>query len=145
MTGSLHWALRTSFREYVTEIEDGRIDLAGVELDAEDRFVFAPSAGSAEVWTFDGRVDFRAHYGVLDFRLHDLRLEFGPRDAYVSVGPQAREVERVVLAELSEIEAASPDERTFAAVLTPDGVRVLGGVYSVGDALEPLTVAARRS
>ncbi|MFV9431621.1 HtaA domain-containing protein [Rhodococcus aetherivorans] len=139
--GALHWSLRESFREYVTAIDDGRIERHQVELDSEGRFVFQRSELSSQFcWVFTGRVDFWAHFGVLDFKLYDLRIEFG-REPCVSVGPQTRENERVVLARLDETAAEVPGTRVFSARLTADGVRVLGGVYSVGDLLEPLTVS----
>jgi hypothetical protein len=140
--GTLHWALRRSFTEYVAAMDDGRIDRHGVDLDEEERFVFAPSAESSEtVWGFEGRVEFWAHFGVLDFRLHGVRLELGPRPC-VTVGVQPRGVGRVVLSDLTDLPSPSPAERVFAAALTEDGVRVLGGVYEVGDALDPLVVVA---
>jgi len=142
--GALHWSVRHSFLEYVTAIDDGRIDRGQVDLDAEGRFVFRRSArSSASVWVFDGRVDFWAHFGVLDFRLYDIRIEFLPRPR-VSIGPQVREKERVVLAELEEMPAGVAGTCAFSAALTADGARVLGGVYSVGDPLEVLTVSADR-
>ena len=136
----LHWALRGSFRDYVEAIDDGRVDRKGVDLDAEDRFVFTRSAKSSDkVWIFDGRVDFWAHFGVLDFRLYDVHLAFFPQP-HVSVGPQIRETERVVLADLTELPSEIPGARMFSAALTGDGVRALGGVYAVGDVLDPLTL-----
>ncbi|SEB64094.1 HtaA domain-containing protein [Rhodococcus koreensis] len=137
----LHWAFRESFREYVTAIDDGRIDRRQVDLDAMGRFVFRRSGRSSRsLWVFEGRVDFWAHFGVLNFSLYDVCIEFGPRPC-ISVGPQTREKERVVLAELEEVAAQVPGTHEFTAMLTADGARVLGGVYSVGDPLERLTVS----
>jgi len=139
--GALHWSLRESFREYVTAIDDGRIDRHQVGLDAMGRFVFQRSGrSSASMWVFEGRGGFLAPFGVLNFRLYDLHIEFDPGPCG-SVGPQTRETERVVLAEIDETQTEGPGACTFSATLTSDGVRVLGGVYSVGDQLAPLTVS----
>lgn len=87
----LHWAFRESFREYVTAIDDGRIDRRQVDLDAMGRFVFRRSGRSSRsLWVFEGRVDFWAHFGVLNFSC----MTYASNSDHDRVFPSVRRRER---------------------------------------------------
>lgn len=144
---ALHWSLRSTFTEYVRSIDDGRVTTADVDIDSAGRFVFAGTTDDADgddpvtTLAFGGTVDFWAHFGVLNFHLTDLRLQLDT-EPRLSIGAQPRERQRATIALLTEVDPTpgSGALRAFQAALTDDGVRLLGGVYSVGAPLDLLTL-----
>lgn len=136
----LLWSLRASFTEYVRSIDDSRVMTDGVTIDEQSRFVFrGVRDDDPGVLAFGGAIHFWAHLGVLDFRLADLRIHLidAPR---ITIAAQPRERNRATIAELVGLEQVSDSTFAGGATLTDDGVRLLGGVYSIGTPLDTIRI-----
>ncbi|WP_072801622.1 HtaA domain-containing protein [Rhodococcoides yunnanense] len=137
---TLHWALRSSFTEYVESIDDGKITRREVGVDAESRFVFEGVATTHNAGlAFRGSAHFWAHFGVMDFHLGDIEILFDdtPR---ITIAAQPRREGRATIAELVGPAEITDSSVTLGARLTEAGVSLLGGVYAVGELLDPIHI-----
>lgn len=136
MARALAWSVKASFRDYVSGVADGIEERsAGVDLDERGRYIFPSLGGDGETLKFGGWVRISAYRGILDVRVADPWIESDGVRRRVSIAhPRAErnpELPRLVLAEFEGADQNTP-------LLTFDGVRLLGDVYQVGAALDPI-------
>jgi hypothetical protein len=89
-------------------------------------------------FAFTGTIHFYGHHGVLDVTLDKFSLERSGNRAAVYAEVSGV---RISIATLTEVEAHDGTVLHSESVnLTDDGAAVLGGVYSPGASLAPLTI-----
>lgn len=142
----LRWALRTSFRQYVKSLPDGRETVGdGARLEEDGRINFPPehaetSDGTAShVLGFAGSIAFEGHAGVLDVKLHTPRIDFvvGGRS---TVSVMSAGSARWVIAAFTGWEDVGARVVIAEPRLSWAGASVLGGVYEAGDLLDPIEI-----
>jgi hypothetical protein len=126
----LAWAIRRSFTEYVRAAE-GSVTLADGVVEADGQFFFEGVPGNPDV--FVGSVRFQAHDGLLDVTIGDPSLTMDGTSGTVSVTTGSG-ASRIVLGRFVDIQG--DDISSGRAMLTFEGSRLLGDVYSPGSALD---------
>lgn len=147
MDTNLIWRVKTSFLEYLART-GGEATISGGALWCDDTFAFPidelgeESANSTI--RFRGQVRFVGHSGALDVTISDPRITITDRDAALNVlggTPPDGGLRRLDLAHLDLTSDAECGVRLeCAAELTLAGALLLGGVYSEGDPLDPLSL-----
>lgn len=147
--GPLFWGVKSSFRQYVTGLEDGLEVLGGgVRASDDGRLVFpqrardSARASDEQTYAFGGTVTFSAHGGVLSVAFVDPRvhLDPSPRGTVSIFRNGSQSGERLVIASFTAYKVA--DERLLipAPRLTWAGASLLGDVYDVGAVLDPIEI-----
>jgi hypothetical protein len=132
----LVWGIRTSFREYVAALEDGRFVVDGAEAD-EDGFAFPRSVDGA----FGGRVRITAHGGALDVTLADPRIEPDGTRVVLTADTGDGRLALVRLLDVADATTFAEDGGVAADVaLTIEGAAWLGGVYNPWARMDPVRV-----
>ncbi|MFF1251810.1 HtaA domain-containing protein [Pseudarthrobacter sp. NPDC058329] len=135
----LEWGLKDSFIAYLEALPDGLIEEHNGATRRDGVFVLPgrQQAGD-DNFAFTGTMRFYGHHGVLDVTLDNFSLERSGNRAVVYAEVSGV---RIPVAQLSRVEAG---DRTVlhseSVTLTDDGAAVLGGVYSPGASLAPLTI-----
>ena len=137
---TLGWGVKESFRRYV-EMSGGEASTAGGAAQAADgTFTFAATADSdlavdgdalSGTGRFAGTVGFKAHGGMLSVRLADPWVEAVDGGWVLSVAETA--TRRTAIAKL-----APADGGTLEAVITLDGMQLIGDHYPPGTPLDPV-------
>jgi hypothetical protein len=146
-TGSLRWAVKSSFQRYVQVIAHGTCTaIDGAELSDDGVFTFplaeAGLSAGARLLSFSGTARFEAHHGFLEVTLSGLRLTLGEQGGELSIAGSGPD--RVTIATLAP--AAPVEERGrihwtgLVPHLTEDGCQVFGAVYPAGTEFAPLEI-----
>lgn len=164
--GKLDWGVKQSFRNYIANVAQGTITVAGGATQAPSNGVFTfpsvPSwAGQTEIdATFVGSVRFQAHGGALDVTVGDLRVEAsgdtGSVIADVTSLPNEPDSDPVLyddvtIADLDltgitpVVSSGSITWTGVPATLTEDGVPAFADFYAEGTELDPLTISLPRT
>lgn len=141
----LRWAIRSSFRDYVKALPDGREVLSDGAVDlADGRIAFPGSIGSQDGsprrYVFGGSVTFTGHGGLLDVELRAPQIELvtGGRSTVTVLD---RATQRWAIAAFTEWRDVDKGLQVAAPRLTWTGATALGGVYEAGDHLDPFEIS----
>ncbi|RKW69468.1 HtaA domain-containing protein [Galactobacter caseinivorans] len=159
---TLSWGLKESFRSYLTKpFVGGVITTSGGATQGANNGVFSFGSGAGTLrggtgtLSFKGTVRIQGHHGQMDLTLSnpqvvltsgtagELRL-----DAKLpqTTQTEAFEKKNAVVAKLSfsgaSVASGKLELNNAAAVLTADGAKAFGGMYSTGDAVDPVSVRA---
>ncbi|WP_248148115.1 HtaA domain-containing protein [Microbacterium aoyamense] len=145
----LEWGVKSSLREYVRGLDDGRIEWDAPATEA--RFpcmrVGREADPDAYVFVADGAVRYFAHGGLMDITLRDITVRVVGDVLTVSVAEQHR-AGSIVIAEQDGVERRIADRELVitgdAPRLTSRGVALLGSVYPRGTELDPLRIVIAR-
>ena len=128
----------------------GAIAVGGGAARTEDGLIAFAAAGDSDLAVdggalsgtgrFTGEVSFQAHGGLLSVALFDPGIEAGADGAALTVADSAARTRRVVFAKLDlAAMAAGPDGAvSLPAVITLDGMFILGDHYPPGTVLDPV-------
>jgi hypothetical protein len=134
----LEWGVRTSLLAYVEALPDGCVQAGDGAIRRGEVFAIPGRPTGADVFAFDGTVHFAGHHGVLDVTLTAFRLHRTGETAEL-FADIAGELTRI-----AELAGVRTDDGALLhsgmVTLTDDGAAVLGGVYSPGTPLAPITV-----
>jgi hypothetical protein len=141
--------VKTSFREYLEGIEDSATTVDGGASLAEDgTLVFPLRGGGAPTppreLEFDGSVLMTAYRGVLTVRLRDVRVRIdadgsGALSAMHPAAPRPTDLRADVVTFDASVTSGS-HILVPVPLLTDTGVRMLGDVYAVGSAVDPIEI-----
>lgn len=146
-TGSMRWAVKSSFQHYVQAIARGTSTVIdGAELTAGGVFEFPLTEVGQDAGTrllsFGGTVRFEAHHGFLDVTLSGLRLALSPDRGELSIAGPASD--RITIATFTPPVPVDDQGRAqwsgLVPYLTEDGSEVFGNVYPAGTEFAPLEV-----
>lgn len=141
--GSLRWAVKESFLDYIGGLSDGAVRTFDGCEQVDGQFVFPRASTGDGGVHFSGGVHFTGFAGMLDVRLVDVMIEGEGAEQRLTalVGP-ASIAARATLAEIKDAPPLRPDEEwTATPRLTFEGVRIFGDVYQVGTELAPMFVS----
>lgn len=151
--GALKWRLRQSFRAYVTSLPDGEERVGGGAWTDDDGCIVFPSAeinslsvAEETVHAFLGSLTFTGHGGVLSVHLSDIRVHLvdeGRSTVLVTSG-DAGQGEHQAIASFRDWEVLNGCVVVPEPRLTWIGATLLGGVYDVGDLLDPIEIDLNR-
>lgn len=144
----LTWGVKTSFRSYV-EGAGGSITLSDGATRAEDgSFVFlavpggdltiAPDGSATGAMSFEGKVTFDAHGGMLNATLTELGLEVGTDGLVLTALEAPMNQDRCAIATLSLAEFGPDDVTTLKAEITMEGMYQIADNYPPGTELDLL-------
>lgn len=144
----LHWRIKDSFVRYVLAGSDGAYAVTdGAEDDGNGNFFFpvrSVERDAEDGWRlrFGGDVRFSAHGGMLRVAFVDPVVTIGATIGTLEVSSAGGSTVTI-----ARVERAEPQRREgllfwppLSAGLTKDGVGLLGGVYPVGELLDPLRI-----
>lgn len=140
--GTLRWAVKESFIDYIRGLSDGNIEAFDGAVWSDGAFVFPGEAAGDGGVSFLGGVRFTGFAGMLDVRLVDLMIEGdGPNKTLTAlVGPKSIAA-RVAIATIDADHPLRVGENwTATPKLTFEGVRIFGDVYQVGAEMAALVV-----
>lgn len=135
----VEWGLKESFIAYLEALPDGLIEERNGAVRRHDVFVLPGRHQVGEnSFEFEGTVHFYGHHGALDVTLDEFTLERTGNRAVVSAKVSGV---RIPIARLMDVETGDGTILHSKSVrLTDDGAAVLGGVYTPGALLAPLTI-----
>ena len=152
----LKWAIKDSFRSYISgSIANGSWSLSGVG-DAGGRFVFSNGTGSYNtdadkgIINFPGTIHFTGHDGALDITITNVAVRYTTATSgtvvasFKTLGLDGKRItaNNIAFANIS-LKGGSEGAVTDASTtLTAGGAKAFGGFYDAGQALAALTVTA---
>lgn len=160
--GNLTWGMKESFRSYLTKpFVGGQITTSGGATQAANNGVFNFGSGTGTLrggtgtLSFKGTVRIQGHHGQMDMTLSNPQVVLTSGTAgelrLDAKLPQTTQTEafqkkNAVIAKLSfsgaSIASGKLELINAAAVLTADGAKAFGGMYSANDAVDPVSVRA---
>jgi len=143
--GHLAWGVRDTFLDYVTAIEDHRIEVDGARFDSDGgQFVFplgdAVTGPHESVVRASGGVTFWGHEGALDLTIADPTVVLNDDGATLQVKAAGTElVVARLLGRPPAVQHGSPWHWSGVEVaLTAQGADLWGGVYGPWARMAPL-------
>ena len=156
-TGELRWNIKQSFRNYVSELDDGKEQWMAPTGGIHDGDLVFPAvnvrvgAAGDLVFAFGGAIRFSGYHGMLHVDLADPWVEVDAEGARVTadVAPPGSAERRITVAKAKGAPTSIPNESWEWAVdestLTSQGAALLGSVYPAGTVAEGFRMTVRPS
>ncbi len=157
---SLDWAIKTSFRSYISgSIANGSWSLSGIG-DEDGRFVWSNGTGSYNttadkgIVRFPGTLHFTGHDGALDITISDMSVRLssaGSASVIASFNTLGLDGTRTSMSNVpfatiaaggTSVGSSTLRLTDASTTLTANGATAFGGFYPTGQALAPLTLSA---
>ncbi|WP_424533549.1 HtaA domain-containing protein [Sphaerisporangium viridialbum] len=129
---AMAWGVRASFRAYVEEAGEIRIEAPASAAGREFRFRRAACDG--DVVRYEGAVLFTAHGGLLRLEVRDPSIHREGERLVLSVADTTAPGRRLILADLEP----ATDGSGLHATLAPEGAVAFDFRYPAGSPLEPV-------
>ncbi|MWB97547.1 HtaA domain-containing protein [Agromyces seonyuensis] len=148
---ALHWAVRDSLITYVTRIARGTCTVEGGAVEGEGgvfSFPMRRAVREGDDWrfSFEGRVRFHAHGGLMDILIKDPEVVVGPDGGVLATHVDGNDDDLlavVAIAAASPVDRADGTELVWDAVstqLAPAAVGLFGTVYPAGTEMAPIGI-----
>ncbi len=147
---TLMWGVKQSFRSYV-EMSGGTVTTTdGAQATEDGAFAFdaAPdsdltidAAGSIRgIGRFRGRVTFQAHGGMLSITLTDPWLEETADGLVLTIAETPTRRSAIARLDMGAARRAEDGGVEYPAVITLDGMMIIGDHYPPGTVMDPVRV-----
>jgi hypothetical protein len=138
--GALVWSIKTSFRDYVAAMPDGRHTVEAPATQDAVGFMWPAVPRPGGPLRFTGAVTFHGHRGALHVEFRDLRLELGGQRGVLTLSDPDWPGRRMALATFLT-KSTGPHEWAGTDVrLTADGSDLFFQVYDENERLDDFAV-----